>query len=319
MTQYVLKRVGLFIPTVILASLLIFALMRILPGDPALLKLLGDEGSVHFTQEDLDRERAKLGTDRWLPVQYVIWIGGMLRGDFGMSLYYEAPVSDDLKQRMPVTIQLAIMGIGIAILISVPVGVLSAVRQDTRLDYLLRIFTITGVALPTFLTGILIIFAISRFLNWIPPLGYVSLWDDPLKNLQQMILPALALGFYDSCFIARVTRSAVLEVFREDYIRTARSKGLAERLVVVRHALKNAFLPVITIIGWQFGRVISGTVIIEIIFVVPGMGQLLIASILHRDYTMIQGLVVLVTIMVMLVNLFVDLLYAWLDPRIRYA
>jgi peptide/nickel transport system permease protein len=319
MTQYVVKRVGLFIPTLILASLMIFCLMRLLPGDPALLKLLGDEGSMHFTDEDLARERARLGTDRWLVVQYVTWVGGMLRGDFGESLYYEAPVSDDLKERMPITVQLTIMGIGLAVLISVPVGVLSAVKQDSRLDYALRVFTISGVAMPTFLTGILIVFVVSRFLNWIPPLGYAVLWEDPVKNLQQMMLPALALGFYDSCFIARVTRSAMLEVFREDYIRTARSKGLAERFVVVRHALKNAFLPVITIIGWQFGRVISGTVIIEIIFLVPGMGGLLIASILHRDYIMIQGLVVLVTLLVMLVNLTVDLLYAWLDPRIRYA
>ncbi len=319
MTQYVVKRVGLFIPTLILASLMIFSLMRLLPGDPALLKLLGDEGSVHFTDEDLARERARLGTDKWLPFQYVAWVGGMLKGDFGESLYYETPVSEDLRERLPVTVQLTIMGIGLAILISVPVGVLSAVRQDTRLDYVLRAFTISGVALPTFLTGILIVFVISRWFNWTPPLGYAPLWEDPGKNIQQLFLPAIALGFYDSCFIARVTRSAMLEVFREDYIRTARSKGLAEWFVVGRHALKNAFLPVITIIGWQFGRVISGTVIIETIFIVPGMGRLLIDSILHRDYTMIQGLVVLVTLLVMLVNLTVDLLYAWLDPRIRYA
>ena len=177
----------------------------------------------------------------------------------------------------------------------------------------------TGVAMPTFLTGILIVFILVVSFNWLPPLGYAMIWEDPVRNLQQMVLPAIALGFYDTCFIARVTRSAVLEVFREDYIRTARSKGIAERLVVYRHTLKNAMLPVITVIGWQFGRVLSGTVIIETIFVVPGMGGLLINSILHRDFTMIQGLVVLVTLMVMTVNLVVDMLYAVLDPRIRYA
>ena len=192
-------------------------------------------------------------------------------------------------------------------------------KQDTWLDYLSRSFTITGVAMPTFLTGILIVFILSISFNWVAPLGYAMIWEDPWKNLQQMVLPAIALGFYDTCFIARVTRSAVLEVFREDYIRTARSKGLAERLVVFRHALKNAMLPVITVIGWQFGRILSGTVIIETIFVVPGMGQLLIAGISHRDFTMIQGMMVLVTFMVMTVNLVVDLLYAVLDPRIRYA
>ena len=319
MTQYLVKRLALFIPTLFLASVLIFSLMRVLPGDPALLRLVGDAGATEWTQEDLARERARLGTDKNWAVQYWSWASGMLQGDFGESLYYDTPVSDDLKERLPITAQLTIMGIGLAILLSVPLGVLSAVKQDTWLDYLSRSFTITGVAMPTFLTGILIVFILSISFNWVAPLGYAMIWEDPWKNLQQMVLPAIALGFYDTCFIARVTRSAVLEVFREDYIRTARSKGLAERLVVFRHALKNAMLPVITVIGWQFGRILSGTVIIETIFVVPGMGQLLIAGISHRDFTMIQGMLVLVTFMVMTVNLVVDLLYAVLDPRIRYA
>ena len=319
MTQYLVKRLALFIPTLFLASVLIFSLMRVLPGDPALLRLVGDAGATEWTQEDLARERARLGTDKNWAVQYWSWASGMLQGDFGESLYYDTPVSDDLKERLPITAQLTIMGIGLAILLSVPLGVLSAVKQDTWLDYLSRSFTITGVAMPTFLTGILIVFILSISFNWVAPLGYAMIWEDPWKNLQQMVLPAIALGFYDTCFIARVTRSAVLEVFREDYIRTARSKGLAERLVVFRHALKNAMLPVITVIGWQFGRILSGTVIIETIFVVPGMGQLLIAGISHRDFTMIQGMMVLVTFMVMTVNLVVDLLYAVLDPRIRYA
>ena len=319
MAQYLVKRLALFIPTLFLASVLIFSLMRVLPGDPALLRLVGDAGATEWTQEDLARERARLGTDKNWAVQYWNWASGMLQGDFGESLYYDTPVSDDLKERLPITAQLTIMGIGLAILLSVPLGVLSAVKQDTWLDYLSRSFTITGVAMPTFLTGILIVFILSISFNWVAPLGYAMIWEDPWKNLQQMVLPAIALGFYDTCFIARVTRSAVLEVFREDYIRTARSKGLAERLVVFRHALKNAMLPVITVIGWQFGRILSGTVIIETIFVVPGMGQLLIAGISHRDFTMIQGMMVLVTFMVMTVNLVVDLLYAVLDPRIRYA
>ena len=319
MTYYVVKRLLLFIPTLILASILIFSLMRVLPGDPALLRLVGDTGATEWTAEDLARERARLGTDKpWL-VQYFNWAWGMLQGDFGESMYYDTPVVDDLKERLPITIQLTIMGIGLAIIMSVPLGVISAVKQDSWIDYVSRAFTVTGVAMPTFLTGILIVFILVVSFNWLPPLGYAMIWEDPVTNLQQMVLPAIALGFYDTCFIARVTRSAVLEVFREDYIRTARSKGIAERLVVYRHTLKNAMLPVITVIGWQFGRVLSGTVIIETIFVVPGMGGLLINSILHRDFTMIQGLVVLVTLMVMTVNLVVDMLYAVLDPRIRYA
>ena len=319
MTYYVVKRLLLFIPTLILASILIFSLMRVLPGDPALLRLVGDTGATEWTAEDLARERARLGTDKpWL-VQYFRWAWGMVQGDFGESMYYDTPVVDDLKERLPITIQLTVMGIGLAILMSVPLGVISAVKQDSWVDYIARAFTVTGVAMPTFLTGILIVFILVVSFNWLPPLGYAMIWEDPVRNLQQMMLPAIALGFYDTCFIARVTRSAVLEVFREDYIRTARSKGIAERLVVYRHTLKNAMLPVITVIGWQFGRVLSGTVIIETIFVVPGMGGLLINSILHRDFTMIQGLVVLVTLMVMSVNLVVDMLYAVLDPRIRYA
>ena len=319
MFRYVVKRVLLFIPTLIFASVFVFALMRLIPGDPALLRLVGDTGATEWTQEDLARERHRLGTDRPLVVQYADWAWGMVRGDFGESMFFDTPVSDDLKDRLPVTLQLTIMGLSIAILISVPLGVLSAVKQDTWIDYVARTFTITGIALPTFLTGILIVFVLSIAFDWISPLNYAMIWEDPLKNLQQMFLPAIALGLYDSCFIARVTRSAVLEVFREDYIRTARSKGLAERLVIYRHALKNAFLPIITVVGWQFGRVLSGTVIIESIFVVPGMGGLLIFSILHRDFTMIQAVIVLVTLMVLVVNLVVDLLYAWLDPRIRYA
>jgi peptide/nickel transport system permease protein len=319
MTQYVIKRVLLFVPTIIFASILIFLLMRLIPGDPALLRLVGDTGATEWTQEDLDRERQRLGTDRWLPLQYVFWAGNMLKGDFGESMFYDTPVSEDLVDRLPVTVQLTVMGLALAIVVSVPLGVLSAVRQDTWIDYVSRMFTITGIALPTFLTGILIVYFLSVIFNWSSPLNYQMIWENPWMNLKQMFLPAIALGLYDSCFIARVTRSAVLEVFREDYIRTARSKGLAERLVIYRHALKNAFLPIITVVGWQFGRILSGTVIIENIFVVPGMGGLLIFSILHRDYTTIQAVIVLVTVMVLIVNLTVDLLYAWLDPRIRYA
>ena len=250
MTQYAIKRVLLFIPTIIFASVLIFALMRLLPGDPALLRLLGDTGATEWTQEDLDRERARLGTDKPLVVQYVTWAFGMIQGDFGESMFFDTPVSDDLKERLPVTIQLTVMGLGLAILISVPLGVLSAVKQDTWVDYLARTFTITGIALPTFLTGILIVFFLSVIFDWISPLNYQMIWDEPWTNLKQMFLPAIALGFYDSCFIARVTRSAVLEVFREDYIRTARSKGLAERLVIYRHALK---MPSCQLLQWLGG------------------------------------------------------------------
>jgi peptide/nickel transport system permease protein len=246
-------------------------------------------------------------------------MGDLLQGDFGTSLFYDTPVSDDLTARIPVTLQLAFMAILIAVLISVPLGVLSAVKQDTPIDYVARLFTIAGVAMPTFVAGILVVFLLVIVFGWLPPLGYAVLWEDPLKNLQQMIFPALALGFYDTSFIARVTRSSMLEVFREDYVRTARSKGLAEFVVIARHALKNAFLPVITVSGWQLGRLIAGTVIIETIFLVPGVGRLLVDSIFHRDFTMLQAVIILAATLVLLLNLFIDLVYAYLDPRIRYA
>ena len=319
MWRYVAKRLLLVFPTIILVTLIVFVIMRLMPGDPALLILTGHSGVSQFTRDELQDLRHELGTDRPIYVQYATWMGGILRGDFGESMFYETPVTDDLKARIPVTLQLAFMAIVIAVLIAVPLGVLSAVKQDTAIDYVARIFTITGVAIPTFVSGILVVFFLVLVFGWLPPLGYATLWKDPLKNLQQMIFPALALGLYDTSFIARVTRSAMLEVLRDDYVRTARSKGLTEFVVIARHALKNALLPVITISGWQLGRLIAGTVIIEIIFLLPGVGRLLVDSIFQRDFTMIQAVIILTATLVLLLNLLIDLVYAFLDPRIRYA
>ena len=298
---------------------MVFALMRLVPGDPALLRLMGDTGEAKFTQQQLDDLRAHLGTDRPWYVQYGDWIGGMLQLDFGLSLYTDDPIAEDLATKIPITAELVIVAMLMAVVAAVPLGIYSAVRQDTWGDYAARFIAITGIAFPNFWVGILIVYFLVRFFDWLPPLGYVSLWDNPLTNLQQIVFPAIALGFYNMALIARVTRSAMLEVLRDDYIRTARSKGLKERVVIGRHALKNAFLPVLTISGWQFGRLIAGTVLIETIFLVPGMGKLLIDSIFHRDYIMIQAIVMVVTVVVLVLNLVIDLLYAWLDPRIRYA
>jgi peptide/nickel transport system permease protein len=304
----------------LLVATLVFGILRLVPGDPAISLLAGGaQTETEFTEEDLQRLRAKLGTDRPIYIQYSKWVWGVVQLDFGTSFFYDQPVWDDIKKRFPITFELAVMALLMAGVVAIPLGVISAIKQDSWPDYVGRIITIGGIAVPNFWIGILLVYMLANVFDWLPPLGYKDVWDAPLDNLQQLVFPAFALALTHMAFVARVTRSAALEVSREDYIRTARSKGLAEWFVVGRHALKNAFLPVITIIGWQFGRVISGTVIIETIFIVPGMGRLLIDSILHRDYTMIQGLVVLVTLLVMLVNLTVDLLYAWLDPRIRYA
>ena len=318
MQAYVAKRLLLFIPTLLLVTLMVFALMRVVPGDPAMLLLEGDTGEGQYTQEQLENLQARLGTDRHVVVQYADWLWGMLRLDFGVSMFYDTPISEELIKKLPITLELTLLGMLLASGIAVPLGVFSAVKQDTWGDYVARLIAIAGVALPTFWVGIMIVFFLVKIFNWLPPLGYTDLWVDPGKNLQQMIFPAISLGIYKMAIIARVTRSSMLEVSREDFIRTARSKGLGETVVITRHTLRNALLPVVTIFGWQFGQLLAGTVFIETIFLIPGMGRLLIQSIFNRDYTMIQAIAVIITVMVLLMNLAVDVLYGWLDPRIRY-
>ena len=317
MGRYTVKRISLFVPTVLLMTILVFVVMRIIPGDPAISILEGDGGGS-YTIEDLERVRAELGTDRNLFIQYVDWIGGIMQGDFGDSFWFKSPVMTELGDRIPRTLELAVMAIVMAVLFSVPLGIMSAIKPDSWLDLGARTFTIIGIAIPNFLVAVLMILFLLAVFDWLPPLGYVELWEDPLKNLQQMIFPAIALAIYDMAFIARVTRSAMMEVLREDYMRTARSKGLSERVVLVRHGLKTAILPRLTISGWQFARLFEGAVIIESIFLIPGVGRILIEAIFHRDFPMIQAVIVVIGAGVLLINLVVDLLYGWLDPRIRY-
>jgi len=319
MQAYIAKRCLLFIPTLLLATLLMFFLLRVIPGDPALVKLAGETGDSSFTQTELRALQAKLGTDKPLYVQYGKWVWGMLRLDFGQSMFFEEPVAEDLAAKLPITLELTVLAMLIATIIAVPLGLLSAIKQDTPADYIARIISITGVALPNFWVGILIVYFLVLFFAWMPPLGYANLWDDPVTNLQQFIFPALALGFFEMAFTARVTRSSMLEVYREDYTRTARGKGLAERVVIFRHALKNALLPVVTVSGFQFGRLLAGTVVIENIFMMPGMGRLLVDSVFHRDYTEVQAIVVVITVSVLILNLLLDVIYGWLNPRIHYS
>jgi peptide/nickel transport system permease protein len=319
MGKYALRRTLLFIPTLLVATILVFTLFWIVPGDPALTILAGGEGdSGAVLPEQLQQLRQTLGLDRPIYVQYASWLTNALRGDLGTSLWYKTPVWNQLKDRFLVTMELAVMAIVLAICAAVPLGVISAVKQDTGLDYLSRIFSSIGIALPTFWFGILIVYAFATFFEWLPPLGYATLWDDPLLNLQQLILPALTLAFNDLAFTARVTRSSMLEVMREDYLRTARAKGLVELRVIGRHALKNALLPVLTVSGYQFARLLGGVIIVESIFVVPGMGTLLIDSIIHRDFIVLQAIVLLIAAVVLILNLMVDLSYGVLDPRVRY-
>ncbi len=319
MHQYVARRVLLFIPTMLLLASLVFLFMRIIPGDPALLALAGITGEGSFSEEDLRIVQRELGTDRPLHVQYGTWIWDLLHGDLGTSYFYGVPIKDQLAARLPLTLELTVIAMAISFIVAVPLGVISALARNTTIDYISRVISFMGVALPTFVTGLVTVYLLVRIFNWLPPLEYTEIWNDPIQNLTQMIFPSLAMAFFLMAFIARVTRSAMLEVLREDYIRTARSKGLTEMRVVFLHALQNAFLPILTVTGWAFGILMGGTVIVEQIFVLPGMGQLLIASIFNRDYPVIQAMILVIAGMVLLLNLVIDLIYAWVDPRIRFA
>ena len=320
MFQYGTRRVLLFIPTLFLATIMVFALFWIVPGDAAMMLLTGDEDAAgKVTNEDIDRLREKMGLNRPIHVQYSAWVWDLMKGDMGDSLWYKTPILDDLKERFPVTIELALLALVMAFVVAVPLGIISAVKQDTKIDYAARVFALIGIAMPSFWIGILVVYALAYWLEWLPPLEYANIWDNPWLNLQQLFFPALALAFHDMAFTARVTRSSMLEVLREDYMRTARSKGLREFTVIGRHALKNALMPVITITGYQFGRLLGGVIIIESIFVIPGVGLFLVDAIIHRDFIVLQGVVLLAAATILVLNLAIDMFYGVLDPRIRYS
>jgi peptide/nickel transport system permease protein len=320
MRTYIVRRLLLFPPTLIGASLLIFVLMRLVPGDIAeiLVYQTGSESSAIQTRQ-IEQIRRELGLHRPVLVQYLDWAAGAVRGDFGQSYVQRRPVRDILAERFPRSMELALLTLLIAVVWAVPLGVVSAVRQNTAIDYLARVLSLSGLSLPLFFTGALILWGLVRFFRWLPPLEFVSFTENPIENLKQLIWPALAQAYYISAPITRLTRSQMLEVVRQDYVRTARAKGLAERAVVYRHALRNSLLPVVTFIGWWGGRLLGGLVIMEVIFVVPGMGTALVQAVSQRDYPTVQAMVFLMALVFLIVNLAVDLLYAWLDPRIHYG
>jgi peptide/nickel transport system permease protein len=317
---YIARRLLLFVPTLFGASLLIFVLMRLVPGDIAeiLVYQTGSESSA-VQKRQIEQIRRELGLDRPVAVQYLAWLGGAVRGDFGYSYSQRRPVNEILAERFPRSMELAAITLLLAALWSIPLGVVSAVRQNTWLDYLVRVLSISGLSLPIFFTGVLILYLLVRVFRWLPPLEYVSLAEAPLENLKQLIFPALAQAYYISAPIMRLTRSQMLEVVRQDFVRTARAKGLGERAVMYRHALRNSLLPVVTFIGWWGGRLLGGVVIMEIIFAVPGMGLALVQAVSYRDYPTVQAIIFVMALIFLAVNLAVDLLYGWLDPRIRYA
>lgn len=316
MQRYILKRLLMMIPTLLGVAVLVFLLMRVVPGDIVELKFAGEGAFV--SKETIEKERTRLGLDKPVWQQFIDWMWGIVRLDFGTSMWTGRPITHEIAIRLELSLQVAIMATIIAILLSIPLGTLAAIKQDTWVDYSIRVFSIAGLATPSFWLGILIILMFLIYFQWLPPMFYTPIWVDPWKNLSQLIWPALAVGYRYSAVATRMTRSSVLEVLREDYIRTARAKGLWEKVVITRHAMKNAMLPVITVIGLEFAFLIGGLVVTEQVFNLNGLGMLFVESIARRDYTMTQALVLLVGFTFIVVNFLVDLLYAWLDPRIHY-
>lgn len=316
MFKFILRRVLILIPTLIGMSLLIFVMMRLLPGD-IVDAMVGMDSTV--TAEAKAELRAALGlADSW-PVQYTRWMGEILTGNLGTSFRSREPITDQLLRALPITVELALLAILMSIPVAIPLGILSAVRQNSHADLLARILGLIGLSVPSFWLATLFLLFTSLVFRWVPPVIWVNPLQDPLGNLQQMALPALALAVQLMAVEMRMMRASMLEVLRQDYIRTVRAKGLGERAVLYRHALKNAFIPVITIIGIQMGALMGGSIIIEQIFGLPGIGWYLLQGIFNRDYPIVQVTALFLAAIFVVINLLVDLTYAFLDPRIRYA
>jgi peptide/nickel transport system permease protein len=317
MRTYVTKRVLLIVPTLVGVAALVFFIMRVIPGDVTLLILGGDQAG-RIDPGQIAAMRHQLGLDQPLLVQFGTWLWGVVRFDFGTSLWTGQPVVEELLIRLPLSLELALLASLVSVLIAIPLGMLAAVRQDSWIDYLVRVVSIGGLAIPSFWAGILCILLLVIYFGWGPPLEFTPPWIDPWANFQQMVWPVLTVGYRYAAITTRMTRSTVLEVLREDYIRTAWAKGLRERAVVIRHALKNAMLPVNTLIGTEFAFLIGGLDVTETVFTLNGVGRFVVDAVAHRDYPVVQALVFLIAFSFVIVNLLVDLTYAWFDPRIRY-
>ena len=316
MQRLIVRRLLIAIPTLVGATILVFVVMRVIPGDIAYALLAGEEGAAQVDPDALADLRRQLGTDRPLHVQYIDWIAGLLQGSLGDSMWNRLPVGGEIARRLPVTLEIALLSVAIGFGAGLPLGVVSALRRDKWADLIARIVSILFLAIPSFWLGLLILLVTTRLFSWIPPLGYHPLWSSPATNLVQILFPSLVIGSHLMAIVARMTRSTMLEVINEDYIRVARAKGLSERQIVLRHALKNSLIPVLTIASLSFGTLLGGAVVMERVFSVPGIGSYLIESITVRDYTAVQALVFIFAAAFIVINLIVDLAHGWLDPRI---
>lgn len=314
MLAYILRRLVMLIPVLLVVGIVVFGLMHITPGDPAAVML-----GQNATPDQIAQLRATLGLDRPVAVQFFEWIGGVVRLDFGDSIFMGMPVIEAVQARIQPTLLLTFYALMIQIAIGVPVGVISAIRRGSLLDRALMVVSISGAAIPTFFLGIVLILIFAVNLRWLPAGGYVPLLEDPAAHFRAMVMPAFALGFSSAGLLARMVRSTMLDVMREDYIRTAYAKGVRERAVINRHALRNALIPALTIVGASVGALLGGAVVTETVFTIPGMGRLVVQSIGRRDFPVIQGSVMLIAAVYVLVNLAVDILYMYVDPRVRYG
>lgn len=322
MSAYIVRRLLLFIPTLFGVTLLIFVLVRVTPGDVADAFVTLESGGGYTREEQArirERIRAEVGLDRPLYVQYVSWLGDIANGSFGHSYWQKRPVAVMIRERISVTVELAFLSLVLSLVWAIPAGVLAAVKQNSWIDQVLRVMNVAGLSIPNFWMGVMLIFFLATIFNWLPPLMWSSLQDDPKANMVQIALPTLILAYTVGAPIARLTRSEVLEALREDYVRTARAKGLAGGTVLRRHVLRNALLPVITLAGWSLGRMLGGVIVIETVFNLPGIGSLLVQSVALRDYDVVGAIVVILGAAFLVISLAVDILYGVIDPRVRLA
>ncbi|HEY7708714.1 MAG TPA: ABC transporter permease [Candidatus Entotheonella sp.] len=313
MREYVLRRLLLLLPTLIGVTLVVFLMMRFIPGDPV-TNMMGEM----FSQEDADRLRKELGLDKPLLVQYGKWLGLLLRGDWGNSLFTHQPVLTDILYRLPVSLELLVLSTIVSLLIALPAGTIAAVRPNTWKDYSAMVVAMAGVSIPEFFLGVMLFLLFGLVLGWLPVSGYVPLLENPWGNLMHMVLPVIALGLPRAALLTRLVRASLLEVLKMEYVTTARAKGLGEQFVILKHALKNALIPTVTVIGLQVGFLIGGAIVIETVFAVPGIGSFGIDAIIKRDYPQVQAFVLVGALVFVLANLVVDLLYVVIDPRIQY-
>jgi len=323
MYRYIVKRLLLMIPTLFGAAVLVFALMRLVPGDICAVRL--GSGGAQIDPQALAQCHRDVGMDRSIPEQFIDFIWGFMRLDFGVSMWTGKAVVDEIATRLPISLEIALLATFVAIVMAIPMGILSALYQNSWIDYVVRTVAVGGLSIPSFWLGIISIVLVldltSAWLGrpWMPPIDYVPLWKDPVHNLSMVLLPALTVGYRYSAVTMRMMRSAMLEVMREDYIRTARAKGLLARVIINRHAMKNAMLPVVTLIGIEFAFLVGGLVVTEQVFNLNGVGRLFVQAVINQDYTLTQTLVMMVVVIFVFTNLIVDLAYAWLDPRIHYS